>query len=59
MLSSPRGAKNDNFAIRVFSTRAAEQQAVSLHSEKVINDVTCTCVEIFAQDEESSTRSSI
>ena len=49
----------DNFTMRVFSTRAAEQQAVKQHSEKIRNDPLTPYVTFDAVDEESSTGSSI
>ena len=59
VIKSSWSDETDTFAMRVFSTRAAEQQAVLLHSQKITNDVNCTCVKLSAQDEESSTGSSI
>ena len=49
----------DNFDMRVFSTRAAEKQAVTHHFEKILADQSCAKVVFTANDEESSTGSSI
>ena len=51
--------ENNTFAMRVFSTRAAEKTAVAQHSERILNDVNCPSIIFAAQDEQSSTGSSI
>ena len=51
--------ERDSFEMRVFSTRAAEQQAVLKHTQIVMSDASRNCVELVATDEESSTGSSI
>ena len=51
--------ENDTFAMRVFSTRAAEKEAVKMHSEKVSADQSRYSIVLTAVDEESSTGSSI
>ena len=42
----------DNFAMRVFSTRAAEKQAVLHHFQTLLADQTCAKVQLTAYDEE-------
>ena len=49
----------DTFCMRVFSTRAAEQQAVLEHTNKVRSNPESISVTMKADDEESSTGSSI
>ena len=50
---------NDDFSMRVFSTRAAEHEAVKQHTAKITNNTSCPSVTMNAVDEQSSTGSSI
>ena len=49
----------DNFCMKVFSTRAAEQEAVVQHTHKIRSNSDVPSVLLTASDEESSTGSSI
>ena len=50
---------NDTFAMRVFSTRAAEQEAVKQHTVTIQSDQVRSSIILQATDEQSSTGSSI